>query len=204
MSSIPTNPNLSNIAELLFQALETEQGGILVYETAITCAVNDDLREEWEEYLEETRTHERVMRQVLADFGLDPEQETPGRDVVRGIAAALVEAMVKAKANATPEQAEIVACEAVVHAETKDHSNWELMGLVAEQWDDPRSEILQAAYEAVEDQEDHHLYHTKGWCRESWIQAMGFPAVLPPPEEVKQVQSAIGAAKAEKQRDDML
>ena len=49
----------------------------------------------------------------------------------------------------------------------------------------------------VEDQEDEHLYHTKGWCRELWIEALGMKAVLPPPEEVHHVKTAIGAAKAE-------
>jgi len=37
--------------ELLYQALETEKGGIQVYETAIQCAVNKELKEEWEKYL---------------------------------------------------------------------------------------------------------------------------------------------------------
>jgi hypothetical protein len=50
----------------------------------------------------------------------------------------------------------------------------------------------------VEDQEDEHLYHTKGWCRELWIESLGMKAVLPPPEEVRQVTTAIGAAKAER------
>ncbi len=36
-----------NINELLYQALETELGGIKVYETALTCAVNEDLKDEW-------------------------------------------------------------------------------------------------------------------------------------------------------------
>lgn len=196
--------NKAGLVDLLYQSLETEQGGIKIYQTAITCAVNDDLRKEWKEYLEETKTHEQVMRNVLKEFGLDPDKETPGRDVVRGIGEALVMAMQKAKANATPEQAELVACEAVVLAETKDHTNWELIGHVATHWKDPMAKVLQAAYEAVEEDEDHHLYHTKGWCRESWIQALGFPAVLPPPEEIKQVETAIGAARAEQQRDDMV
>ena len=56
----------------------------------------------------------------------------------------------------------------------------------------------------VEDQEDQHLYHTKGWTRELWIASLGMPAVLPPPEEVKQVETAIGAAKAEASRETML
>ena len=64
--------------------------------------------------------------------------------------------------------------------------------------------MLLKAYEAVEEDEDHHLYHTTGWTRELWIQALGFPAVLPPPEEVKQVETAIGASRAEQARAKML
>src|SRR5262245_2385097 len=47
------------IAELLYQALETEAGGIQVYETALKCADNADLKKEWEEYLEQTKEHQR-------------------------------------------------------------------------------------------------------------------------------------------------
>ena len=64
--------------ELMYQALETEIGGQLVYEAAIECAVNDDLREEWGKYLDETRTHETILRETFGRIGLDPEQETPG------------------------------------------------------------------------------------------------------------------------------
>ena len=65
-------------------------------------------------------------------------------------------------------------------------------------------EALKAAHKAVEQDEDHHLYHTKGWCRELSIEALGMPAVLPPPEEVKNVETAIGASRAEQQRESML
>ena len=56
----------------------------------------------------------------------------------------------------------------------------------------------------VEEQEDEHLYHTTGWCRELWIQSLGLPAVLPPPEEEKEVKTAIGAARAKQARKAML
>ena len=46
-------------------------------------------------------------------------------------------------------------------------------------------------------EEDEHLYHTAGWCRELWLKSLGLKAVLPPPEEKKHVTSAIGAARAE-------
>ena len=109
-----------------------------------------------------------------------------------------------AKANAPADAAELVACECVVLAETKDHSNWELLGKLAEVLPGQDGETVKAAYEEVEKEEDHHLYHTRGWCRELWIQSLGMPAVLPPPEEEKKVETAIGAARAEQQRDEML
>ena len=69
--------------ELLYQALETEIGGQKLYEAAVAVAVNDDLREEWTKYLEETQNHERILRGVFEQFQLDPEAQTPGREVVR-------------------------------------------------------------------------------------------------------------------------
>ncbi|MNI79906.1 hypothetical protein D3C73_1363980 [compost metagenome] len=92
----------------------------------------------------------------------------------------------------------------MVLAETKDHQNWELIGLIAEKLSGTESKTLKKAYEAVEKDEDHHLYHTMGWTRELWIEALGFPAVLPPPEEVRKVETAIGASRAEQDRDKML
>lgn len=43
-----------------------------------------------------------------------------------------------------------------------------------------------------------------GWCRELWIESLGMPAALPPPEEMKNVESAIGASRAEQARSEML
>jgi len=84
-----------------------------------------------------------------------------------------------------------------VLAETKDHLDWQLIGKCAERSPGLVAAALSSAYGVVEDQEDEHLYHTKGWCRELWLQSLGVPAVLPPPEEKRQVRTAIGAAKAE-------
>lgn len=194
----------SGVKELLLQSLETERGGIKIYTTAISAAVNEDLREEWQEYLEETQHHEEVLTRVFSELGMDTEEMSPGREVCAHNGASLVAAIERAKANADPAAAELIACECVVLAETKDHSNWELIGKVAESADDKVAQVLKAAYDEVEEDEDHHLYHTKGWCRELWIQSLGMPAVLPPPEEVKKVETAIGAARAEQAREDML
>ena len=194
----------NQLNELLYQALETEIGGIQVYETALECAVNDDLREEWQEYLEQTRTHRRVLLSVFESLGLDPATQTPGRQVVAHLGASLVQAMRMALEAGDPVGAELVAGECVVLAETKDHLNWELIGHVARNGQGPETKVLMQAFEAVEQDEDHHLYHTAGWTRELWIDSLGLPAVLPPPEEIKQVETAIGASRAEQERGQML
>jgi ferritin-like metal-binding protein YciE len=190
-------------ADLLYQALETELGGVEVYQAALRCALRDDLKEEWTEYLEQTQDHVRVMRDVLESLGLDPATDTPARRVVRHIGESLVAAINMAAESAAPAAAQIVAAECVVLAETKDHANWELIDKLADSLG-KEGKPLRGAYEQVEDEEDEHLYHTKGWSRELWIEALGLPAVLPPPEEVKDVSTAIGAARAEQSRDQML
>jgi hypothetical protein len=190
--------------ELLYQALETEMGGVQVYEMAVKCALNDDLKEEWEEYLEQTRTHVQIVQNTMNELGLDLEKETPGRQVVRHIGESLVQAMEMAREAGEPEAAQLVAAEAVALAETKDHQNWHLIGEAATKAKGKVATALKEAHEQVEDEEDEHLYHTKGWARELWMESLGMKAVLPPPEEVKDVKTAIGAARAEQARTDMM
>jgi rubrerythrin len=192
------------LIQLLYEALETEMGGVKVYETAIRCAVNEDLKEEWKKYLDQTRRHEEILRELLGKLQLDPELETPGRHVVRHIGESLVKAMDMALVSGNPEAAQIVAAECVVEAETKDHLNWELIGEVAKKIKGEKGKALKEAHEQVEPEEDEHLYHTTGWSRELWIQSLGLPAVIPPPEEEKDVKSAIGAARAKQSRTEML
>jgi uncharacterized protein (DUF2342 family) len=91
----------------------------------------------------------------------------------------------------------------VTLAETKDHLDWELLGQVAKKATGKAASALKKAVDEVEDEEDEHLYHTKGWCRELWMESLGMRAVLPPPEERRNVKTAIGAARAEQARTEM-
>ena len=117
--------------ELLYQAFETELGGVEVYRTALRCVQNDDLREEWEKYHKQTTNHVEIAQGLLRAFELDPEVETPGRAVVRHTGKSLVKAMEMALESGPAEAAELVAAESVTLAETKDHLNWELLGQAA-------------------------------------------------------------------------
>jgi rubrerythrin len=189
----------NHVTELLYQALETEKGGVQIYTTALRCALNKDLKEEWNKYLEQTKTHVQVVSDILTAMNLDLETETPGRKIVRHIGDSLVQAMEMALRGPDLAAAQIVAAECVTLAETKDHLNWELIGEIAKTSTNG-AEALQQAHDQVEPEEDEHLYHTSGWTRELWIEALGMPAVLPPPEEEQDVHTAIEAARAKKSR----
>jgi rubrerythrin len=193
-------PNAAQMKELLLQSLEHEKGGVLVYQTALECVRNKDVKKEWTKYFEQTQNHVQVLTSTCASLGLDPKEMTPGRQIVKHNGTALVKAMKMALAAGNPAAAELVACECVVLAETKDHFDWELIGQCAKAVTGDAKNVLQSATDQVEDEEDEHLYHTKGWCRELWLISLGLSAVLPPPEEKRDVKTAEQAAKVEKQR----
>lgn len=192
--------NTSQIKELLLQALETELGGVQVYTTALACAVDERLRREWEEYLEQTRQHVERLEELCRAFDVDPEEESPGRLVVRHIGESLVVAMDLATDAGDKQAAQLVAAECVVLAETKDHANWELLGELAGQLSGRQAQLLQQAHKQVEAEEDEHLDHAQGWSRELWIDSLGMAAVLPPPEDVG---SAADARRAKATREQM-
>jgi hypothetical protein len=201
--SAKTNPSKAQVGleNLLYQNLETELGGVQIYTNAIRLAIDEGLRSEWEKYLAETERHVEVARGLLKTAGLDPDAEVPARLPVRLIGETLVQAMMKSTAAGDPQAAQITAAECVVLAETKDHSNWELIGMIAREVGGDLGAALTAAHQEVEEQEDHHLYHTAGWARELRVQSLGLAPVLPPPEEEQNVASAIAAARAKKSRE---
>lgn len=192
--------NQAQLDELLYQALETELGGVRVYQTAVSCAVNADLKSEWQKYLAETERHVELVHEMFDEIGLTRALETPGRGVVRHLGESLVIAMEKARAAGMREAAELVAAECVVLAETKDHQNWELLGQALEGAPEAYASAIRPRWEEVEGQEDEHLYHTRGWARELWRQSLGLSAQLPPPEEVQDVSSMAEAAEVESER----
>lgn len=181
----------AQLKDLLLQMLETEKAGEQVYLKAITVARNPDLKKEWQEYLAQTQSHYNVLLTLCEDLGLDSSERTASRDVVKHFGQALVQTIELATTDGTPEAAELVACECVLHAETKDHANWELLGQVAAAASGREARLLEEAHARVEEDEDHHLYHSQGWCRELALQGLGLPAVLPPPAELRQVDTVM-------------
>ena len=189
------------LRELLLQSLEHERGGVKIYAAALRCARRADLKEEWTKYLSQTENHVAVLTNVCSVFAIDPEVQTPGCKIVKDLGAALVKAMEAALSSGNPAAAQIVACECVTLAETKDHADWELIGEVAQALEGEQAQVLADAYAQIEEEEDEHLYHTKGWCRELWLDSLGLEAVLPPPEETEDATTAVEASRAKSTAD---
>ena len=188
--------NQIQVRELLLQSLEHERGGVKIYKAAIAAAVREDLRGEWTGYLAQTEQHVQALTDICAVMGIDPLTTTPGTQIVRHNGAALLQAIDMARAAGDPKAAQLVAAECVVLAETKDHLDWELIGEVAAGLSGEQQARVTEAYLRIEDEEDEHLYHTQGWARELWLESLGLPAELPPPEEVEDVSSAAEAQQA--------
>ena len=116
---------LKTVHDLLCQALETEIGGVAVYQMAVLCALNEELREEWQKYLEQTERHVAILRGVLDELGIDPEATTPGRLIVREKGQCLVNAMRRALKDA-PDMAQLVAAECILDAECSEINSGEV------------------------------------------------------------------------------
>jgi rubrerythrin len=169
------------VKDLLFQVLETEQGGVKIYETALQCVINADLKQEWTNYLAQTKRHVVIATDLLVQLGLDPLEEVPCRQPVRAMGEGLLAAMKAAMEAGDAVAAQLTACDCVIEAETKDHQNWSLVGTLIEKGPTHLADVLRPAFEEVEPEEDHHLYHSTGWGRELWIQAPRPPRGPPAP-----------------------
>lgn len=192
--------NTTQVRELLLQSLEHERGGVKIYKAAIAAAQRPDLKSEWTEYLEQTEQHVQSLTEICEAFEIDPFTTTPGTQIVKATGTALLQAIEVARAAGDPKAAQLVAAECVVLAETKDHLDWELIGEVAKELTGDQQEVVLEAFERIEEEEDEHLYHTQGWARELWLESLGLPAELPPPEEKQDVTSAAEAQQAKEER----
>jgi len=187
------------INDLLYEALETELGGVKIYKMALRCAQDEALRSDWERYLEQTENHVRILQNLCRELGLEADRETPGRQIVRHKGNSLIAAMEMALKVGLPDLAETVAAECIVDAEMKDHQNWELLGEVTEELTGKTLETVRDAHQEVMEEEDEHLVHSQAWAKELWMKALGMGAEMPSdatPPRVKQATAAKTAKKA--------
>jgi hypothetical protein len=165
-------------------------GGVKVYETALKCVINEDLKEEWEKYHQETERHVQILHDVCAQLQIDPDKQTPGRKIVHDMGQSLVKAMEAALASGDKEQAQCTACDCVVLAETKDHANWEADRRGVQEGDRRRRQGAEGGLCRGRGPGGRAPLPLEGLDARARTRDAGLKAVLPPPEERKQVKTA--------------
>ncbi|MBN8609855.1 MAG: hypothetical protein J0L92_04695 [Deltaproteobacteria bacterium] len=169
--------------ELLLQSLTHEKGGVNVYRAALRCALEPDLQKEWSAYLTQTRRHVTVLRAVCATFGIDPDAPLPCCKPAEHAGRALVEAMELGLRMGDPVGAQLVACDCVVLAETKDHANWQLLSELIPELAGAERRALAEAVEEVGLEERAHIESARGWARALWLDTLGVSSSPPPPDD---------------------
>ena len=191
-------------AELLLQMLETEQGGVKVYETALRCVVNDDLKKEWEKYRSETTEHVQIVTKLVEHFEGDADADSPGASWCATSGSRSSRRWRWRSRRAGPGGRP--ARGRRVRRARRDQGPPELgvarRGRTGLKGEDAKA--VKDAFKRSRNRRTSTSITRTGWCRELWIESLGLPAVLPPPEEEKDVKTAIGAARAKKARREML
>ncbi len=168
------------LRDLLLQAHEAEHGNAQVLASALRCATHGDLARRWRDMLERARRRERALMLVLQQLDLGLRSETSGRRIAANLTSALLAAMREAQETGDATAAQVVAAACVEHAAIRVHRVWELIGHLAHASPDETGRTLDSAFDSAP-RDDGELYGSRGWVRELWIDALGLPAVLPPP-----------------------
>jgi hypothetical protein len=190
--------------ELLLQTLEHERGTELVYDAAIECAVNQDLEDEWEDYLEETERHVEVLTEACEALGIDPDEMTRARQIAQHHTNALVVAVKMAGAEDDPLAAELAACESVMAAENRNRFNWELIGECVKALTGEEQAVLADAFDEIAYDEDDELYETRSWCRDLWLGALGVDADVPASDDASVAPNAEERVAANDDHEEVL
>ena len=149
------------LQDKLSEFLAVERGGIALYSAAIRLIFDREVARRFKLFSEQTRQHERILLVVIEAVRMDRTYVSAEAVTARQKADALLKSITAAR-PITARTAELNAIENIVLAETKDHTDWEFLGKIARQCEDPKlREVLRPAVSEVEPQESEHLNWTK-------------------------------------------
>ena len=119
------------VADLLSDCLAHERCGVHLYRSVAGRTADAELRDRYEHFGAETRDHVERLEQLIAAADGDPQYVSAAARATEKAAAGLLESTYLLSGSVDPMTAELVMLEAVMLAEAKDHSNWELLAQLA-------------------------------------------------------------------------
>lgn len=166
------------LQRVLLQTLETERCSRELYEVAIECALDDRLRDEWHHGLRESHRRVQLVEGLLRTCRVNEATDRSGGAIARCIGDGVLAALRVAIAQTSGVETQITAADCVALTESRGRVMWEVLGDVTQGADGPEKSSLQAA---VNEARREHGGRAARWRRELWNDALGLPAVLPPP-----------------------
>jgi hypothetical protein len=158
---------------LLLETLEAESASVLVYEAALRCTRDPQLRQEWESQRAQSERQAEIAEDLICTLGLDPDEPAPGRLTVRDKGIALVDAILNVLAEA-PDLAQVVAAECILDCERKSELNWGLLAQVAQRIGGHGPfELIRAAHAATAAESQVRAKRAHARCLELWLKELG-------------------------------
>ena len=146
-------PELDNrkLIDFLSQMLAVEKGGMMLYEKALSELSKQDLREDLEEFLEQTHRHVELCEEMLDQAGGSADESSPAAEAAQEKAEGLISVEVP------EEMTDFNNIENLVLAETKDNWNWEMLAEISKSIKDRelRSAINRAVKEVARQERRH-------------------------------------------------
>jgi hypothetical protein len=161
------------VSELLLQALQDEQDRARVYEAALRLGRDEGVRTRWARSLASARAREETLVLLRESLALDARAASWRRDAARRAADALVDAIETAGERGSPEAAQLVACECVLLAETREQLTSELLTLVAGRVRGEDGKLLRRARRKYEASVGPPVAVARECARDLWLAALG-------------------------------
>lgn len=157
------------MADLLSACLAHERCGVHLYRSVAGRTEDATLRERYESFGAETADHVRILEDLVAGAGGDPQYVSPAARATEKAGAGLLESTYLLSGSIDVATHELAMLEAVVLAEAKDHANWELLAQLAAAMaeGDVRNALTDAAAQVLAQEEEHY-----GWARTTRAQLL--------------------------------
>jgi rubrerythrin len=143
--------NHARLVEFLSQMLAVEKGGVMLYEKALNDLWDEDLRDQLQGFLEQTRRHVVLCEEMLEQAGGSAAEGSPAAKAAEEKAEGLISVEVP------QDLTDFNNIENLVLAETKDSWNWERLGELAKKIKNRelRSTINSAVREVARQERKH-------------------------------------------------
>jgi rubrerythrin len=131
-----------------------------MYRSVAGRTADAELRAQYEQFGAEIREHVERLEQLIAAADGDPQYVSAAARATEKAGAGLLESTYLLDGSMDPMTAELVMLEAVMLAEAKDHSNWELLAQLASAMTDGtlRRRMETVTKEVLAQEEQHYRW----------------------------------------------